>query len=124
MLNIDKILNLCDCSFETCFLDEYLTDEFSNFEELTSYLNGDSGYISDLISEYADSNTSIYYSDIEEFGKNNMDRVNQAISEFGWEGCGSDLHKAMQMGEYCENQENAHTDVQNFKEWIEENYEF
>ena len=60
-----------------------------------------SQYICDAISEFADNNTSIYYSDIEGFMSNNIDKVNDTISEFGWDGCGSDLHRAGQLAEFC-----------------------
>ena len=67
--------------------------------EITDYSN-DSSYICDVITEIADSNTSIYYSDIIKFIADNVEAVNNAIIEFGWEGCGSDLYKAGQMGEF------------------------
>lgn len=66
-------------------------------EDITSY---NDGYICDIFSEIADGNTSIYYGDIAKYIANHVDEVNDAISEFGWEGCGSDLYKAGQMAEY------------------------
>lgn len=68
-------------------------------KELTNYSGGT--YICDAISEIADSSTSIYYSDIINFISENVEAVNDAIEEFGWDGCGSDLYKAGQMAEYC-----------------------
>lgn len=69
--------------------------------ELLDYIENDNGcYISDAISEIADNNVSLYYSDVERFMCENIGRVERAIDEFGWDGCGSDLHKAAQMGEY------------------------
>lgn len=59
-----------------------------------------SQYIDDAINEFADNNTSIYYVDIKDFICNNFDKVEEAINEFGWDGCGKDLHKAGQMAEY------------------------
>ena len=67
--------------------------------EIEDYLTS-SGYICDIFSEIADSNTSIYYNDIAKYIANHVDEVNDAITEFGWEGCGSDLYKAGQMAEY------------------------
>ena len=61
-----------------------------------------SSYVCDAISEIADNHTSIYYSDIKEFISNNVDAVERALDEFGWEGVGGDLMKAGQMGEYLE----------------------
>ena len=69
-------------------------------------------YICDAISECADSNVSIYYSDIERFMSNNIQAVNDAIDEFGWDGCGSDLHKAGQMAEYLENERLIYEDLE------------
>lgn len=126
MLNTNKILKLCDCSFDTDFLQDHLScEQFSDFNDLITYLKGDDNrYIQDRVSEYADSSTSIYYYDIEEYTKNNIDRVNNAISEFGWEGCGKDLHKAGQIAEYCEIQENVYQDIERFIEYLEETYQF
>lgn len=56
-------------------------------------------YICDAITEFADANTSIYYADIEKFISENVDAVNDAIAEFGWDGCGADLYKAGQIAE-------------------------
>lgn len=59
-------------------------------------------YLCDVISEIADSNVSIYYSDIIKFISENVEKVSDAISEMGWDGCGSDLYKAGQMAEYLD----------------------
>jgi hypothetical protein len=68
-------------------------------EYLNDYRASDS-YICDAVSEIADSNTSIYYPDIKNFISENPDAFENAINEYGWEGCGSDYHKAGQMAEY------------------------
>ena len=72
-------------------------------EEIDGYASDryiSSSSIADIFSEIADSNTSIYYSDIAQYIGTHIDEVNDAIEEFGWEGCGSDLYKAGQMAEY------------------------
>ena len=79
--------------------------------ELAEYYDN-CNYICDAISECADSNVSIYYSDIERFMSNNIQAVNDAIDEFGWDGCGSDLHKAGQMAEYLENERLIYEDLE------------
>lgn len=71
--------------------------------EYGEYLNDyrdTSAYICDAISEIADNNTSIYHSDIMSFLSDNPEAVEDAIKEFGWDGCGGTLEKAAQMGEY------------------------
>lgn len=70
-------------------------------ECLNDYRNSDC-YLSDAISQIADNNTSIYYSDIINFIAENVEEVNEAIQEFGWDGCGKDLYKAGQMAEYLQ----------------------
>lgn len=70
---------------------------------LNDYRDSDM-YIYDAISEIADGNVSIYYSDIIKFISNNVEAVNDAIAEFSWEGCGSDLYKAGQMAEFVQNE--------------------
>lgn len=59
-------------------------------------------YLCDIVSEIADGNTSLYYSDIINYISNNVEQVNETIEEFGWDGCGADLYKAGQMAEFCE----------------------
>lgn len=59
-------------------------------------------YICDVITEIADSNTSIRYSDIINFISQNVEKVSDAIRDMGWDGCGSDLYKAGQMAEFLD----------------------
>lgn len=75
--------------------------------------SGSSEYLGDAISEFADSNTSIYYSSIIEYIKDNPDAVNDAINEFGWDGCGKDIYKAGQMAEYLEIQNELYSEIDN-----------
>jgi len=60
----------------------------------------DSTYVSDAFAELADMLTSVYDSDIIKYISEHVEAVNDAIEEFGWDGCGSDLYKAGQMAEY------------------------
>lgn len=62
----------------------------------------ETAYISDIFAEWADGETSIYYNDIIKYISEHVEAVNDAIEEFGWDGCGSDLYKAGQMAEYLE----------------------
>ena len=61
---------------------------------------GGTAYLDDALSEIADNRTSIYYSDIYEFIRNNIELVEDAIEEFGWDGVGKSLHGAGQMAEF------------------------
>ena len=76
-------------------LSDYARDFLGDYADIES-----SSYICDAISNFADNNTSIYYFDIKNFIANHIDEVTDAIEEFGWDGCGSDLYKAGQMAEY------------------------
>mgnify|MGYP003295876561 CR=1 FL=1 len=60
----------------------------------------------------------IYYSDIEEFMSKNIDLVNDTISEFGWDGCGSDLHKAGQLAEFCSIEQEIYNDLDDAIKYI------
>lgn len=77
-------------------------------QELTGYSDG---YICDVISEIADSNTSIMYCDIKDFICNNFDMLEEAINEFGWDGCGSNIYKAGQMAEYLQNERTIYDEL-------------
>ena len=64
-------------------------------------------YLCDLFHEYADSNTSIYYSDIEEYYKNHIKESSDALKEFGYtlndfEDLDEAMHKGSQLAEYNE----------------------
>lgn len=85
--------------------------ERNNLDSFIDCLNDyDNGYICDIISEIADSNTSIYYSDIIKFISNNVEEVNDAIEELGWDGCGGDLYKAGQAAEYRKNEHDMYNE--------------
>lgn len=87
-MNISDLINDLD-------LGEYGQDFVDNYE----LENVGSSYIDDIISEFADSKASIYYSDIADFAKDHFDDISDAINEFGWDGVGKDLYKAAQIAE-------------------------
>lgn len=64
-------------------------------------------YLGDLFHEYADYNTSIYYSDIEEYYKNHIQESSDALKEYGYtlndfEDLEEAMHKGSQLAEYSE----------------------
>lgn len=85
---------------------------------ITDHDADSSQYICDAISEFADSNTSIYYSSILEFIKHNPDAVNDAINEFGWDGCGRDIYKAGQLAEFSSIQHEIYGDLEDIIKYI------
>lgn len=89
-----------------------LQDEFDGFSSYVADLGDyNGGYICDDITEIADANTSIYYGDITEFIREYPDDVNDAINEFGWDGCGKDIYKAAQMGEFLKNERDIYDEL-------------
>ena len=69
---------------------------------------GETIYLSDLLSEIADNNVSIYNYDLFEWCKNNYSYVEDAICEFGFPNDGNntpDLIRAIQQGQYYYNYE-------------------
>ena len=75
-------------------------------------------YFCDAFSAFADNNTSIYYNQIRDFMKNNIEAVNDAINEFGWDGCGCDLYKAGQMAEYMQIERELYDDFDDIKKCL------
>lgn len=76
--------------------------EFYNDYDITSI-----NYLSDAFHEYADNNTSIYYSDIEEYYKNHIQESSDALKEYGYnlsdfEDLEDAMHKGSQLAEYNE----------------------
>ncbi len=76
--------------------------DFYNDYDITS-----AKYLEDLYHEYADNNTSIYYSDIEEYYKNHIVESSNALKDFGYtlndfEDLEEAMHKGAQLAEYSE----------------------
>ena len=78
--------------------------------------SGCSMYICDSITEAADGNVSIYYNDIMKFISENPKAVDDAINEFGWDGCGASLEKAGQMAEFLQIENTLYSDLENIIE--------
>lgn len=74
--------------------------DLGNYADQFNGYRSSSGYICDIISEIADNNTSIYYYDIRNYISGHVEEVENAISEYGWDGCGCSLDKAGQLAEY------------------------
>lgn len=92
--NMEQIKNLYDEHHDN--LSDYARDFLGDYADI----DHNTQYICDAISDFADNNTSIYYYDIKNFIAEHIDEVTEAIAEFSWEGCGSDLYKAGQTAEY------------------------
>ncbi len=95
---------------------EYLSDYSQDF--ITDH-NGESNqYICDAVSKFADGRASIYYYDIMQYIKDNPDDVNDAINEFGWDGCGCDIYKAGQIAEYMSIERKIYNDLEDIIKYI------
>lgn len=68
-------------------------------------------YICDAITEIADNHTSIYYYDIKKFICNNFEALEEALNQFGWEGCGSDIWRAGRMAEFLQIEQEIYEDL-------------
>ena len=64
------------------------------------YMFNRDDYLTDLFGCRADNAIDIYTSDLYEWAKDHMEDVENAITEFGWEGVGKSLTGAIQMAEY------------------------
>lgn len=73
-------------------------------EYFSDYSNG---YICDIITEIADNQVPIYYSDIWEQAKDNIEEIEEALEEFGTptdSNGNADLIKIFQQGIYLKNE--------------------
>jgi len=63
--------------------------------------------IDDIIQECADAGVDVYYKDLFDWvgAGDNLNYVEDAIDEFGWEGVGGEMTKAYQMGQYIRNEQ-------------------
>lgn len=112
-------------------------------EELKSIMNDDSiemandysidndNYFDDIVSEYADNNTSIYYNEQRQFYNDNVEFCEDAFKEFGYDikemfedGMTLDdlVCKCGQIGEYKRIQDNLYEDIENIKLMMLLNY--
>lgn len=60
-------------------LNDTQTDFLHNYGDLSNYC-----YLSDIITEFADGNVNIYYSDIENYYKEHIKESSDALKEFGY----------------------------------------
>lgn len=69
-----------------------------------------SSYLCDRISELADCKIDIMDSELMAWLPDNTEWLEQAISEFGWEGCGSNFYGAIRLAQFLayENEFNEH----------------
>lgn len=75
----------------------------------------DNGYICDIISEIADNEVPIYYSDIWEEAKENQEYIEEALLEFGTptDNRGqADLMRIFQQGLYLKNEQNLYENLE------------
>ncbi len=89
LFTVDELDNAINEEIERQGLGEY--DDFLGYR---------SDYISDRISEYADSKVDIYYSELMKWLPDNTSWLEEALEEFGWDGCGKDFYKAVQMAQF------------------------
>lgn len=82
---------------------ELIKEYYQNDSEMKEAIESDE--IQDATSEIADNNIDIYFSDLYKWVADESDWVERALDEFGWDGCGGDLSKAIQMGQSLKNQE-------------------
>lgn len=91
-------------------------------EELMNY---NQGYICDIISEIADNNTPICYSDIWEMAKENQNYIEEALQEFGTptDSNGNvDLIKTFQQGIYLKNERNLYENLEDILKYYMYDY--
>ena len=92
-----------------------IVDEIKNLnigdygDRLENYDGSD--YICDAISEVADENTDIYYSDLFDWAKENYDYIDEANKEFGIPKDG-DIIKQIQQGQYYAIEQEIYEDLQ------------
>ena len=89
LFTVDELYEAIDKEISRQGLNEY--DDFLSYR---------SDYISDRISDYADNKVDIYYSELMKWLPDNTGWLEDAFEEFGWDGCGKDFYKAVQMAQF------------------------
>lgn len=87
-------------------------------EQLAQY---DSGYVSDIIAEIADSNVDIYNNDLMEWAKGNTSYIEDAIREFGTPEDGNghpDFMRLIMQGQYYMYEQDLYNNIEDIlKYW-------
>lgn len=86
--------------------DLFIGDLGENFRDY------DNGYICDIITEIADNNVPIYYSDIWEQAKENQEYIEEALTEFGTSTDSTDLMRIFQQGIYLKNEREIYENLE------------
>ena len=89
------------------------------------FVDYNNGYICDIITEIADNNTPIYYSDIWEMAKENQGYIEEALQEFGTSTDSNgnvDLIKTFQQGIYLKNERNLYENLEDILEYYMYDY--
>lgn len=90
--------------------DLFIGDLGDNFRDY------DNGYICDIITEIADNDVPIYYSDIWEQAKDSQEYIEEALNEFGTptdiQGY-ADLMRIFQQGIYLKNEQEIYENLEN-----------
>ncbi len=71
----------------------------------------DKGYICDNISEIADNQVDIYYHELINWANDHFEDISDTIDEFGWDVCGRDLYKAVQIAQFREGENGMYSEL-------------
>lgn len=130
MLRLETITNGFEYTGEFLSKDDlidllnYNGGKFEDFIYLIDYLNGeDNNYISDSIASLSDSKVDIYYHDLRKWAVDNYSYIEEAMNEYGTPEK-FDFHNCIAMGQYYAYSNEFYTLVNEFKEYIENNYKF
>lgn len=99
-------------------------EDFKDFNDLIDFLEDDYRYISDKISERADSMVEIYNYELRKWSVNNYDWIESAADEFGIDSKNFDYHKLIQMAQYSFYQTGLNDVLIAFKKFIDAKYKF
>lgn len=99
------------------FNESQLSDYWASVAEML-----EDNYYQDKISECADSNVDIYNYDLKKWAgtPEGQEYTERAIDEFGWDGVGSELIKAYQMGQFMQNEEQLYEEYEAIKDAFED----
>lgn len=98
-------------------INELLKEYKSNNDllyRIEDYINCESSYICDTISEIVDSETDIYYSDLINWlrnDSNSVESIENAVKEFGIDSKNFDFMKLIQQGQFYQNEQQLYENI-------------
>ena len=124
--DLEEFLETVDNDYKTEFEELFYGVEFKNPEDVLNYIDDeyDGVYYTDILSEVADRNVSIYNYDLFKWASDidNVEYIERVVTEFGIDTKDYNYTKHLQIAQYLEIQDNLYELSYEFREFFVNKY--